>query len=92
LSQVESPTIRMIDVQDALYAICETGKGRCWYCELKLPHAERAIDDGWDVQRVEGGSVASIILVCPACRRERLELGEEEFQRCLSLRTCNTTC
>jgi hypothetical protein len=84
--------VRTIDVQEALYAICESGKGRCWYCDLKLPHAERAIDDGWDVQRVEDGRVASIILVCTTCQQERLELGEEEFLRCLSLRMCNATC
>ena len=92
MNQVESPTVRAIDVEEALYAICESGKGRCWYCDLKLPRAERAIGDGWDVQRMEGARVASIILVCPTCQQERLELGEEEFLRCLSLRMCNATC
>jgi hypothetical protein len=80
------------DVSEALEAICTTGKGRCWYCDLRLPRAEEAVGAGWDVQRVEGESVASIILVCPACLRERSELGEDEFLRTLSLRVCNATC
>jgi hypothetical protein len=78
-----------LDVNAALHAICPTGKGRCWYCDLKLPPAEEAIDAGWQVQRVEGDRVASIILVCPACLHKRAELGEEEFLRCLSPRVCN---
>jgi len=81
-----------MNVLDALQAICTTGKGRCWYCDLGLPRAELAIDAGWDVQRVEGERVASIILVCPKCVQERAELGEEEFLRNLSLRVCNATC
>jgi hypothetical protein len=92
LNQVESAQVRSIDVREALYAICETGKGRCWYCDVKLPRAGEAIGAGWDVQRVEGARVASIILVCPTCQRDRAELGEEEFLRCLSLRMCNATC
>ena len=92
MSQVESLQAHSIDVQEALGAICSTGKGRCWYCDLKLPRALEAIGAGWDVQRVEGARVASIILVCPTCLRERAELGEDEFLRCLSLRMCNATC
>ena len=68
-----------LDVPAALHAICSTGKGRCWYCDWKLPPAEEAIDAGWHVQCVEGEHVASIILVCPKCLRERAELGEEGF-------------
>jgi hypothetical protein len=81
-----------LDVGDALHAISTTGKGRCWYCDLKLPRAEEAVGVGWDVQRVEGERVANIILVCPKCLREREALGEEEFLRNLSLRMCNATC
>ncbi len=81
-----------MDVHSALHAISSTGKGCCWYCELKLPRAEAAIDAGWDVQRVEGERVANIILVCPACLDEKRELGEEVFLRNLSLRVCNATC
>jgi hypothetical protein len=57
-----------------------------------LPAAEEAIRDGWDVQRVNGDRIASIILVCPMCQREKAELGEEGFLRNLSLRVCNSTC
>ena len=78
-----------LDVNAALHAIGSTGKGRCWYCDLRLPRADAAIDAGWHVQRVEGDGVASIILVCPKCLRKRAELGEEEFLRHLSLRLCN---
>lgn len=56
-----------VDVREALDAICAYGKGRCWYCDSKLPKARKAVRDGWDVQRVERQPVASIILVCPAC-------------------------
>lgn len=80
------------DVTEALRAICGTGKGRCWYCDVKLPRAEEAVSSGWDVRRVEGERVASIILVCPKCGHERAELGEDEFLRNLSLRVCNATC
>jgi hypothetical protein len=81
-----------MDVHGALEAICTTGDGYCWYCDRKLPQAEEAIGSGWDVQRLEGGRVASIILVCPACQREKSELGEEGFLRSLTLRVCNSTC
>ena len=60
-----------LDVNGALHAICSTGKGRCWHCDRRLPRVERAIVTGWDVQRIEGERVASIILVCPRCQRER---------------------
>lgn len=81
-----------MDVREALHAICGTSKGRCWYCDVRLPLAEEAIYTGWDVQRVEGERVANIILVCPTCLREKEELGEEVFLRNLSLRVCNATC
>ena len=80
------------DVNKALDAICSTGKGRCWYCDLKLPGAEVATRTGWDVQRVEGERVASVILVCPMCLHQRAELGEDEFLRNIALRVCNATC
>jgi hypothetical protein len=81
-----------LDVTEALHAICGTGKGRCWYCDVKLPGAEEAVRGGWDVQRVDGERVASIILVCPKCCHERAELGEDAFLRNLSLLVCNATC
>lgn len=59
-----------IDVPDALHAICSTGKGRCWYCDARLPREDEALRDGWDVQRIDDEPVASIILVCPQCLRE----------------------
>ncbi len=76
----------------ALKAICGTRKGRCWYCDVKLPPAREAIRSGWDVRRVVGQPVASIILVCPTCLREKTSLSEEEFLRSLSLRVSNVTC
>jgi hypothetical protein len=81
-----------MNVPEALRAICSTGEGCCWYCDRELPAAEEAIDTGWDVQRLNGERVASIILVCPACLREKQELGEEGFLRNLMLRVCNSTC
>jgi hypothetical protein len=82
-----------MNVPEALRAICTTGEGFCWYCDQKLPAlSEEAIGTGWDVKRLEGERVASIILVCPECRREKLELGEEGFLRNLSMRVCNTVC
>jgi hypothetical protein len=59
---------KSLDVRGALRAICSTGKGRCWYCDRRLPQVEEAISAHWDVQRVDGERVASIILVCPHCR------------------------
>ena len=61
----------VLNVTDALFAICSTGKGRCWHCDRRLPRVEEAVRRGWDVQRVEGERVASIILVCPKCQIER---------------------
>jgi hypothetical protein len=81
-----------MNVPEALRAICTTGEGCCWYCDRKLPTAEEAIETGWHVQRLNGERVASIILVCPACQREKEELGEEGFLRNLMLRVCNSTC
>lgn len=81
-----------MDVTEALRAICSTGEGCCWYCDAKLPAAEDAISNRWDVQRVQGERVACVILVCPTCQRQKQELGEEGFLRNLSLRVCNTTC
>jgi hypothetical protein len=81
-----------MNVPEALRAICTTSEGCCWYCDRKLPRADEAIDTGWDVQRLNGERVASIILVCPACLREKQELGEEGFLRNLMLRVCNSTC
>ena len=81
-----------MNVPEALRAIGTTGEGCCWYCDRKLPTAEEAIDAGWDVQRLNGERVASIILVCPGCQREKEELGEEGFLRNLMLRVCNSTC
>lgn len=63
-----------VDVHEALAAIATTGKGRCWYCDARLPEAERAIHEGWDVQRVDEHPVASIILVCPVCVRQEAAL------------------
>lgn len=56
-----------VDVHAALEAIAGTGKGRCWYCDMRLPEAAKAMCDGWDVQRIDDHPVASIILVCPEC-------------------------
>jgi hypothetical protein len=67
LNAVKTRARTALDVHDALHAICSTGKGRCWYCDHRLPRVEEAVSTGWDVQRVEGKRVASIILVCPRC-------------------------
>ncbi len=92
MAAITTPERTRLDVNAALHAICSTGKGRCWYCDMRLPRVEEARGTGWDVQRVEGERVASIILVCPKCQNERAELGEDEFLRNLSLRVCNATC
>ena len=78
MSAVRTPERIVLDVQDALHAICSTGKGRCWYCDRRLPRAGEALRTGWDVQRVEGERVASIILICPRCQHkpEDLEVPE----------------
>ena len=79
-----------MDVTEALRAICTTGVGYCWYCDRRLPsEADEAIGTGWDVKRLEGERVASIILVCPRCAREKTDLGEESFLRNHFLRECN---
>lgn len=81
-----------MNVHDALRAICTTNEGYCWYCDLKLPEAEEAISTGWDVQRIEGERVASIILICPACSRLKAERGEEALLRNLSNSLVRITC
>lgn len=77
LSAVKTRERIVLNVPDALHAICSTGKGRCWYCDRRLPRVEEAVRKGWDVQRVEGERVASIILVCPRCQlqSENLEVA-----------------
>jgi len=59
-----------LNVPDALYAICSTGKGRCWFCDHRLPRLSEALQSGWDVQRIEGARVATIILICPRCQHK----------------------
>jgi hypothetical protein len=78
LSAVKTPGRIVFDVSDALHAIGSTGKGRCWYCDRRLPHVDDAVRTGWDVQRVEGERVASIILVCPRCLHQPEELEVPE--------------
>lgn len=63
-----------MNVHEALAAIATTGKGRCWYCDARLPEFGHAIDKGWDVQRIDEHPVASIILVCPTCLRREPRL------------------
>lgn len=65
-----------MDVAAALRAICGYGKGRCWHCDRKLPAADRAIREGWDVQRIQESPVASIILVCPRCQRRKAQASQ----------------
>jgi len=68
-----------IDIREALRAICAYGKGRCWHCDVKLlPPAEHAIRAGWNVERVEAQPVASIILVCPRCARQKARSAKTE--------------
>ena len=76
MNAVKTPERIILNVHDALHAICSTGKGRCWFCDRRLPRVQEALRTGWDVQRVEGHRVASIILVCPRCQvcREELEV------------------
>jgi hypothetical protein len=64
-----------VSVPEALGAIASTGKGRCWYCDSRLPVAERAIGEGWDVQRIDEQPVASIVLVCPECVQREGRIG-----------------
>ena len=81
MSAVKTPERIVLDVHAALHAICSTGKGRCWYCDHRLPRKEEAVRTGWDVQRVEGERVASIILVCPKClpKTENLKIPERSL-------------
>jgi hypothetical protein len=70
-----------VDVHAALEAIASTGKGRCWYCDVRLPDAAKAMGDGWDVQRIDEHPVASIILVCPECLlREAQDISQRQVQ------------
>jgi hypothetical protein len=78
LSAVKTPERIVLDVHDALHAICSTGKGRCWFCDQRLPRVQEALRHGWDVQRIEGERVASIILVCPRCQLQPEELEVPE--------------
>jgi hypothetical protein len=89
LGLVKARKSSYLDVNAALYAIGATGRGRCWYCDRKLPPAQEAIDTGWHVQRVEGARVASIILLCPKCRRKRPAVGEKELLPNLSPSVCD---
>jgi len=91
LNVVRTPERLALNVNAALHAIATTGKGRCWYCDERLPRAAAAIRTGWDVQRIEGERVASIILVCPSCLSRKAEWGEEEFHRRMAQRFCNVT-
>ncbi len=68
-----------LDVNEALHAICSTGKGRCWHCDIKLPPEPDAVRQGWDVQRIDDQPVASIILVCPHCLHQ--EAGEPKMAK-----------
>ncbi|MGH9356506.1 MAG: hypothetical protein ACRD10_10285 [Terriglobia bacterium] len=70
------PKTLPIDSTAALHAICTTGKGRCWYCDVKLPLETDAVREGWDVQRIDEQPVASIIVVCPHCLRHDSEVDE----------------
>lgn len=81
-----------MDVHEALRAIGSTGEGCCWYCDCRLPEAEEAIRAGWDVKRIEGERVASIILVCPSCQKLKSELGEEGLLRNLAFKATHLTC
>jgi len=74
LSGVNTPERMVLNVYDALDAICSTGKGRCWFCDRRLPRLPEAVRTGWDVQRIEGERVASIILICPRCQVKPEEL------------------
>ena len=78
LSAVKTCERIVLDVGDALHAICSTGKGRCWYCDRRLPRIEQALSSRWDVQRIEGQRVATIILVCPKCQGKPKDLEVSE--------------
>ncbi len=74
MNSASVPKKLQVDAREALHAICSTGKGRCWYCDVRLPEEVRALDDGWDVQRIDDHPIASIILVCPRCLRQQVDL------------------
>jgi hypothetical protein len=74
LNALKTPERYVLDVPDALHAICSTGKGRCWHCDHRLPRVDEAVRTGWDVQRVEGERVANIILICPRCQAKSNDL------------------
>jgi len=78
LGAVKARPRRLPDVRAALHAICSTGKGRCWYCDRRLPRVEQALSTHWDVQRIEGERIASIILVCPRCQLKPKEMEVPE--------------
>lgn len=78
MSALKTPARQALNVSDALYAICATGKGRCWYCDHRLPRLQEAVRTGWDVQRIEGTRVASIILICPRCQLKTENLKSAE--------------
>ena len=78
LNSVKTQERKALDVHDALHAICSTGKGRCWFCDRPLPRLEEAVGHGWDVQRIEGARVASIIIVCPLCQLKPEELHAKQ--------------
>lgn len=73
-------------VSEALHAIAGTGEGHCWYCDVKLPQADEAVRLGWDVRRLNGERVGGLVLVCPACLRQKRELGDEGFLRAFARR------
>jgi hypothetical protein len=81
LAVAKTPELIVLDVNDALHAICSTGKGRCWFCDRRLPRVAQAVRTGWYVQRVEGERVASIILICPRCQHkpEDVEIPERSL-------------
>jgi len=81
LNSVTVPRRLPIDVTAALHAICSTGKGRCWYCDVKLPPESEALHEGWDVQRIDDHPVANIILVCPHCLRRETESEDRKLAR-----------
>jgi len=81
LNSATVPKRLPIDVNAALHAICTTGKGRCWYCDVKLPPEPEAVGEGWDVQRIDEHPVANIILVCPHCLRHEAEPEERRLVR-----------
>ena len=78
MSAIKTRRRIVLDVPAALHAICSTGKGRCWFCDRRLPRVEQALSSHWDVQRVEGERVATIILVCPRCQLKSKELEVPE--------------